>query len=424
MNWFDLAGIALTHLRERKRQTVLTALGVAVGTAMLITTIAVSRGSSESVVAKVIDANPNIVISADRVRPLVPESLFAPSDRMVPLVERSVTTTEPVVIKNFSEVSASIAPLRGITSVSPFVLSKVLARNKSRFTACVARGVIPSREGEIAGLRKNVLEKGALEELAATPDGIIAGELLVKKLGVEPHGQIVLVTKNSEEFPVRLVGRFSSGFNARDEREAYVNLALAQRMEGIAGNAATGIGLKTVDVGNASVMARKVEQLSGYKSESWDETSRNVIAFYNRNALITLVLVGFVFIVAGLGVSSVMTTVVLQKLKDIAILRSMGMEGSAVMRLFMLEGLLIGMLGVAVGSPMGYFICKGIASIRYEATTAGAIKSDRIVVAGHASDHLLVSGFGIVVAVLSSWSPARKASKYVPVTILRGQTGG
>ena len=92
-------------------------------------------------------------------------------------------------------------------------------------------------------------------------------------------------------------------------------------------------------------------------------------------------------------------------------------------RIFMLEGFMIGLLGVLIGSPIGHFICQFVASIRFEATTAGVLKSDRITIIEMADAHLIVIVFGILIAVLSSWSPARKATRYVPVTILRGEVG-
>ncbi len=423
MNYRDQARIAFVHLRERKRQTLLTALGVAVGSAMLVTTISVSRGSSSNVVAKVIDTAPHVVISAERVVPLVPDNIIGRHGSMVSMVSRNVDQNDPDVIKNYAEVVESIRSVEELRSISPFVLSKVIARNKTRFTPCIVRGVIPHLEAEIAGLKKNLLEPGALDELASTPNGVLVGDLLAKKLNVQYRDRIVLVTKNSEEFPVTIVGRFSSGFNAKDEREAYVNLSFAQRMEAVASNSVSGIGLRTAHVERAQQTSDRVELLSGYKSESWDETNRNVIEFYNRNALITLVLVGFVFVVAGLGVSSVMTTVILQKVKDIAIMRSMGMPAGNITRIFMLEGFMIGLLGVLIGSPIGHFICQFVASIRFEATTAGVLKSDRITIIEMADAHLIVIVFGILIAVLSSWSPARKATRYVPVTILRGEVG-
>ena len=423
MNYRDQARIAFVHLRERKRQTFLTALGVAVGSAMLVTTISVSRGSSSNVIAKVIDTAPHVMISAERVVPLVPDNIVVPIGGRVAMVTKNINLDEQEVIKNYSEVIQSIRPVDELRSISPFVLSKLIARNKTRFTPCVARGIIPHLEADIAGLKKNLIEKNAIEELAATPNGILVGDLLAKKLNVSYRGRIVLVTKKSEEFPVTVVGRFSSGFNAKDEREAYVNLSLAQRMEGIASNSVSGIGLRTAHVECARQTAGQVEALSGYKSESWDETNRNIIEFYNRNALITLVLVGFVFVVAGLGVSSVMTTVILQKVKDIAIMRSMGMLARNISNIFMLEGLMIGILGVLIGSPLGHLICHLVASIRFEASTAGVLKSDRINIIELPDAHLIVIVFGILIAVLSSWSPARKATRYVPVSILRGEVG-
>jgi lipoprotein-releasing system permease protein len=423
MNYRDQASIAFVHLRERKRQTILTALGVAVGSAMLVTTISVARGSSSNVISKVIDTVPHVVISAERMVPLVPDNLAVQTSGRIAMLTKNSTQNEQEVIKNYAAVVKTIQPVAELRSISPFVLSKVIARNKTRFTPCVVRGIIPPLEAEIAGLKKNLLEPQALDELAATPNGILVGDLLAKKLALGYRGRVVLVTKNSEEFPVTVVGRFSSGFNAKDEREAYVNLSLAQRMEGIAANSVSGIGLRTAQVERASQTAKSVQALSGYKSESWDESNRNVIEFYNRNALITLVLVGFVFVVAGLGVSSVMTTVILQKVKDIAIMRSMGMQGNSITRIFMLEGLMIGILGVVVGSPVGHVICHLVETIRFEASTAGVLKADRITIVETPETHLIVIGFGILIAVISSWSPAQKATRYVPVSILRGEVG-
>jgi len=422
MNYLDEARIAFVHLRERKRQTILTALGVAVGSAMLVTTISVARGSSSNVIAKVIDTVPHVIISAERVVPLVPENLVRQQGR-VAMVTKNINLDEQEVIKNYAEVVETIRPVEELRSISPFVLSKLLVRNKTRFAPCVARGVVPYLEAGIAGLKKNLIDKNSLEELAYTPNGILVGDLLAKKLNAGCRDRIVLVTKKSEEFPVTIVGRFSSGFNAKDEREAYVNLSLAQKMEGLASNSVTGIGLRTAHVDRAAATAAEVQELSGYKSESWDETNRNVIEFYNRNAVITLVLVGFVFIVAGLGVSSVMTTVILQKVKDIAILRSMGMQAASITRIFMFEGFMIGVLGVVIGSPMGHVICHFVDSIRFEASTAGVLKSDKINIIEQPEAHLIVIVFGILIAMLSSWRPAKKAARYLPVRILRGEVG-
>ncbi len=423
MTFFDHFRIAWVHLRERKRQTVLTALGVAVGSAMLVTTISVANGSSSNVVAKVIDTAPHVLVSADRIEPLVPDNVIGFPAGTVSMVEKSVTVETKEVIKNYPDVVERIRQVPQVVSISPFVVTRVIARNKTRFSPCAARGVVPVLEADIAGLKKNLIDKNALEELAWTPNGVIVGNLLAAKLNVGYRDRIVLVTKNSEEYPVTVVGRFSSGFNAKDEREAYVNLPLAQRMEGIGANSATGIGLRSADVNRAGEVAATVARLTGYKSESWDETNRNVIDFYNRNAAITLVLVGFVFVVAGLGVSSVMTTVVLQKVRDIAILRSMGLQRSSITRIFMLEGLMIGILGVVIGSPVGHAICHFVSQIRFEESTAGVLRSDRINIFETPEAHVIVIVFGILIAVFSSFAPARKATRYMPVSILRGEVG-
>jgi lipoprotein-releasing system permease protein len=118
-----------------------------------------------------------------------------------------------------------------------------------------------------------------------------------------------------------------------------------------------------------------------------------------------------------------MTTVVLQKVRDIAILRSMGVQRGSITLIFMLEGLIMGIFGVLIGSPAGHVICHFISLIRFEASTAGVLRSDRINIFETSEAHLMVIFFGILIAVLSSITPARKATRYPPVSILRGQVG-
>lgn len=423
MTFRDHLYIAYAHLRERKRQTALTALGVAIGSAMLITTIAIAGGMSKNVVNKIIDIAPHVIVSADRVEPLVPDNLIGTGKNMLGFVEKNVTVGDRETIKNYPDVVERIRQLKDVEVVSPYVISNLIARNKSRFTSCVARGVVPETEADIASLSSKLLEPEALKELSYTPNGILVGSLLAEELNVSYHSRILLISQSGEEFPVTIIGRYSTGFNAKDKQEAYINLALAQRIEGLASNAVTAIGLKTADVGSAGDVAEKAERLTGYESESWDETNRNVIDFYNRNGTITLVLVGFVFIVAGLGVSSVMTTVVLQKVKDIAIMRSMGLRQNSITFIFTLEGFIIGLLGVSVGSPLGHFICRMVASIRFEINTSAVLQSDRINLQETPEAYVIVVLFGIVVSVVSALGPASRAARYVPVKILRGQVG-
>lgn len=421
MTIIDELRIAWVHLRERKRQSILTALGVGVGSAMLITTMALASGSSRNVVSRIIDISPHVILTSERLEPLVPENLIGNGPDMVSMVEKNIITEEKETIKGYADVAAAVAADPDVEVVSPYVQTKLILRNRSRFTPCIAKGVEPAREAGIASLKKKLLEPGALDELDYTPDGIILGALLYEKMKASYHSRLVLISQSGEEYPVMVVGRFSTGFNARDEQEAYINLPLAQRIEGLQATTVSGIGMKTSRVEQASAVARRLESATGYRAESWDETSRNVIDFYNRNNTITLVLVGFVFIVAGLGVSSVMTTVVLQKTKDIAIMRSMGVQRGSITRIFMMEGFLIGLLGVAFGSPLGHFICRIVASIRYEANTAGVIQTDRLNVFETPESHVLVIVFGIIVTILSSYGPARRASGFLPVRILRGQ---
>jgi lipoprotein-releasing system permease protein len=390
---------------------------------MMITTIAVARGSTKNVFTKLIDIAPHITIGAERIVPEVPDNVIGVVPGRIAMVEKNVTTDKKIVIKNYAEVVQAITPIREIEDISPFVTSKLLARNKTRYNPCFAKGIIPSLETDIANLKKNLFEPAALSELAWTPNGIILGYMLADKLKVGYRDRVVLVDKNGQEYPVTVVGRFKTGFNEKDKKEAYVNLALAQRMESLPSNSVTGIGLRITDIDQADAIAARIEKQTGYDTKSWSESNKNVLDFYNRNSTITLVLVAFVFVVAGLGVSSVMTTVVLQKVRDIAIMRSMGVQRQSITLIFMLEGLMIGLMGVVAGSPVGHLICRLIDAIRFQASSAGVISSDRINLFETPDAHILVIVFGILISVISSVGPARRATSYLPVQVLRGEVG-
>ncbi|ACF12555.1 protein of unknown function DUF214 [Chloroherpeton thalassium ATCC 35110] len=422
MGLYDIFRIAFFHLNDRRRQTFLTALGVAIGSAMLITTISVASGSSANIREKIIDSSPHVSVFPKRVQRLIPENLVADqhSKNQITVVEKNVTTKDKPAIKAYTEVVATAQTLENVEAISPFVMNKLIIRNKTRFKSCITRGVVPEREAQVANFEK-IITSGSIEELSYTPNGIILGDVLASDLRAKYRSRLDLVTEDGEIFPVIVVGVFQSGFSEFDKKMGYINLRLAQRIEGISASSVTGIGIKTNDINASGFVAATMEKLTGYETESWDETNKNVLDFIKRNNSVTLVLVGFVFIVAGLGVSSVMTTVVLQKTKDIAIMRSYGTSKANITLIFMLEGLFIGVVGALLGSAIGHLICDFVATIRFESSTAGVVRSDRINIVEMPESHIIVVIFAILVTVFSAFGPARRAARLKPVRILRGE---
>ncbi len=421
MRFLDIVRVAFLHLNERKRQTLLTALGVAIGNAMLITTIAVTTGSSANIREKIIDTSPHVTVFPELVQPRVPQNLIRDTLRhQLAIVDKNVVNKDKPVIKAYTEVMSIAESIENIEEVSPFVNTKLIARNKTRFKPCVAKGIIPEREANVANLEK-IIKTGSLEELSYTPNGIILGDILASDLRVKYRSRIDLVTENGEIFPVIVTGTFQSGFSEFDKTIGYVNLRLAQRIEGLSASTVSGIGINTREIEQSFSLANLVENLSGYKAESWDETNKNVLGFIKRNNTVTLVLVGFVFVVAGLGIYSVMTTVVLQKTKDIAIMRSYGVGRKTIALIFMIEGVVIGVIGAIFGSILGHLICDLVASIRFTASNAGVVRSDRINILETPDAHVIVVIFAIIVTVLAAFFPSWRAAKLIPVRVLRGE---
>ncbi|NTW50622.1 MAG: ABC transporter permease [Chlorobiales bacterium] len=298
----DIIKVAFYHLNERRRQSFLTASGVAIGCAMLITTISVATGSSTNIREKIVDTSPHVSILPKLSVPRVPENLLTDTTKHgFALVEKNITSSDKQAIKSYAEIVATAEAMKEVEVVSPFVMTKLIVRNKTRFKPSIARGVIPEKEARVISLEK-ILISGSVEELAYTPNGIMLGDMLAEDLRADYRTRLDLVTEKGEVFPVIVVGRFRSGFSEFDKKMAYINLRLGQRIEGLSQSTVSGIGIRTYNIKDSRDIARRMERLTGYEAESWDETQKNVLEFIQRNNSVTLVLVGFVFVVAGSNV--------------------------------------------------------------------------------------------------------------------------
>ncbi|NTW50526.1 MAG: ABC transporter permease, partial [Chlorobiales bacterium] len=143
----DIIRIAFYHLNERRRQSFLTASGVAIGCAMLITTISVATGSSTNIREKIVDTSPHVSIFPRLSIPRIPENLLTDTTKHgFALVEKNITSSDKQTIKAYTEIVATAEAMKEVEVVSPFVMAKLIVRNKTRFKPCIARAVIPERE--------------------------------------------------------------------------------------------------------------------------------------------------------------------------------------------------------------------------------------------------------------------------------------
>ena len=411
--------IAVRHLGGKKRQTLLVIAGVTIGSMVMILTLALGEGIVQDIKDKIIETSPYIIITGEKVDPKETQLYQAPADSSIAYSMLSrVKPNEKKQIKPYPETMALIASIKTINGAAPFVFTRGVLRYHTVTKQGLIKGIVPSLEAGIGNLESKVVT-GSLNELVFTKDGILLGSGMSKKLKAGYHNSINITGESGKVFRVRVVGTFTSGFGAIDDNNVYINLALAQQLNNVPDNAISGIGIHTTSldvVNETSVLLRKT---TGYKTETWEETNENVISLFKRNNSITVFLVLFVFVVSGFGIANVLITIVLQKQHDIAIMKSMGVSRRSIEGIFLIEGVILGIIGAFVGGLAGHLLTNFISSLPISYGETAVVRNDHIVTVQRVYFYVLTTAFSIIISAVSSLGPARRAARLNPVEILR-----
>lgn len=407
--------IAIRHLLTRRRQTFLTVLGVAVGAMILITTLSLTDGLLTDIEDTIIEASPHLVVKAEPLQPARERLVEAD----VVTLKRQGRRAVPDKITDGLHLDAQVARVEGVSATSPFVEVRGILRYGTRFKPIVANGVWPEREAPVSTLDQKMID-GRWDALQQAPDGIVIGRLLAKNLGVAAGDRVRLVDAEGRLWTLRVVGVFRAGIKNIDEASAYLNMRQAQTIRRFGQETISGINARTLEPRAVAPVAETLRATLGQRVDTWEETNKTVLASFKRNNQTTLILVIFTFIVSGFGISNVLNTVVLEKVRDIAVLKSLGVTRRGITQIFALEGLLIGLMGAILGGILGWGLSTlvGMAPMSYG--DAAFIQSGRIAMAQKPWFYWLTLGFSVAIATIASRGPSRKAAELTPVAIFRG----
>jgi lipoprotein-releasing system permease protein len=412
--------IAVRHLNGKRRQTLLVIAGVTIGSMVMILTLALGEGIVQDIKDKIIETSPYIVVTGEKLHPKETQLYRAPADSSIvySMISR-VKPSEKKQIKPYPETMALVASIPTIDGAAPFVFTRGVLRYHTMSRQGLIKGIIPSLESGIGNLKSNVVT-GSLNELAFTKDGILLGSGMAKKLKAVYHTRINITGESGKVFQVRVVGTFTSGFGAVDDNTVYINLVLAQQLNNVPDDAVNGIGIHTTSLAVVNETSVQLAAMTGYRTETWEETNENVISLFKRNNSITVFLVLFVFVVSGFGIANVLITIVLQKQHDIAIMKSMGVSRRSIESIFLIEGIILGVIGAVVGGIAGHVLTNVISSLPISYGESAVVRNDHIVTIQHAYFYVLTTAFSIIISAVSSLGPARRAARLNPVEILRG----
>ena len=410
-----LLELALTHVLGRGRQTVVAGLGVALGVGFSVAMAALMQGSQDDFIRQLVDTMPHVAIT-DETRTPAPQPAEAVFDAASFSGLRPVD--DPRGIRNPTAARVALeAWVPGRVAVS--LRTEAVARYSGRDAGVAVIGIEPKVEARVNSVAGDFV-LGGFEELATGGNNIVIGDALAEKLGAGLGSTIDIVSASGRARGFRIVGLFHTGATTRDEGEAYVLLKNAQVLAERA-NVINEIRLRLDDPAAAREVAARAEAALGYKAVSWQEANEALMSVIVIRNVIMYTVVAAILLVAGFGIFNIISTITHEKARDIAILKSLGFRERDMRRLFLIEGLAIGMVGSLLGWLVGLGLCSALASLTFEISGPTGELSG-LPLAWSPWHYLIATGFALFAAAVAGYLPARRAARLNPVDIIRGAT--
>lgn len=409
-----LIDLARGMLSRRRRQTLVSVLGVALGVAFFIAIASLMRGFQTYFIEQIIDVQPHIVIKDETRTPPAQAAVLAAPDGAVSV--NGVKPRDPV--RGIRAAGDKVATLEAIpgAAAAPILTGSALLRYGARDLSVTITGIDPARYRRVANLEKDMI-RGRLEDLRSAANGLIIGSTLAARLGVELGDTVIAVSPRGVSLQMKIVGIFHTGLVALDQTQGYALLKVNQVLQDRS-NVVNQILLRLRDVTQAEPLARWIESRFGDRTESWEEQNRNILTVFVIQNAIMYSVTGAILLVAAFGIYNIISTVVFEKTRDIAILKSLGFTEGDIQRLFLVQGLIAGVLGAVLGSVLGRIMIAGLAQVRFQTETPAG--NDRFILALDWRIFAVASAFAVLSAGIAAVIPARRAARLDPVQIVRG----
>jgi len=404
--------IASAHLTARKRQTAVSIGGVALGVAIFIGIAALMNGFHNYFLSQLVDTNPHIVLS-DEFREAAPQPLVALHPEGAVEVRR-VLPRDPV--RGISGAAAILEALNAMDGVAaaPSLTGQVILRRAGRDYAITGIGVDAAREERVTDIVHDMVE-GAFDALASEPNGLLIGRELASKMGVGLGDSVVASTTAAGQTSLKIVGIFHTGIDVEDQYWGIVPLTRQQAMQNRP-RVVNQIHVRLDDVSRSIPLAGQIERRWGFKAAPWEETYARILDVFALQDKIMFLTTASILVVAGFGIFNVISTIVMEKARDIAIMRSIGMPGASVVAIFLVEGIVVGVIGMI----LGWFAGWGLSALIHLMPAPTGRAGDVLPIKLTPLSYLEASVIALLSASGAAWLPARKAAGADPLTIIRG----
>jgi len=412
--WF----IGLRYLKAKRKQTfisiitIISIAGVMVGVMTLIVVLAVMSGFEKTLKEKILGTQAHLVL------------LKANQEGM----------------DHYEEAAKKVQEVKGVVSAAPFIFNQVMLSSESNVSGVVIKGIDPDRVGKVTELAHN-MKAGRLQDLKeggeGNSPGIILGVELAKHLGVSLNEAIQVISPLGTMTPMgmmpkmkrfRVVGIFYSGMYEYDNTMAYVSLESAQKFFGM-GARVTGIEIKTNDIYKVKEIGKEIRQKMGFPfwTKDWMEMNRNLFSALKLEKIAMFIILVLIVLVAAFNIISTLIMVVMEKHKDIAILKSMGAPSKGILKIFVIEGGVIGVVGTVFGTILGLAAALNLEKITgfvenlfgFKILASDVYYIDKLPSQVNPLDIALIVMTAILISLLATLYPSWRASRLDPAEALR-----
>lgn len=400
--------LALRYLRAKRKQafisviTLISVLGVMVGVMALIVVLSVMNGFRADLMAKILGVNAQVLVMSYGGGIGEPQAL-AEKARSVP----------------------------GVVATTPFIYAQVMVNHGGNVSGAVLRGIDPDSAPRVLGI-KSMIRGTELASLKTVADGlppIILGRELARQVGaytgdtlsvVAPEGKLTPVGRAPHTRKYRVIGLFDSGMYEYDASMVYVSIAEAQELLSLRGRV-TGLEVRVEDPYRSEKVARSLQEALGapYWTKDWKMMNRSLFSALKLEKVTMFVILTMIVLVGALNIISTLVMVVMEKTRDIAILRAMGASSRSVMATFVLQGVLVGIVGTLAGLGAGLGLCHLLAKYEFINLPSDVYYISTLPVRVEMMDVWFVALAAVAISFLATLYPARYAARLDPVEAIR-----
>ncbi len=406
--------VSLRYLLAKRRQTFISLItfisiaGVAVGVTALIVVLAVMNGFQDDIRTRILGITSHMVVGSFN-------GAFSDHNAIMKEVEKSP----------------------GVIAATPFINAQVMISSGRNVSGAILRGIDPQSASRVINIQDNMIQGnlGDLRPEAPSADGsprqpgIILGVELCNNLGIRQGEWVTVISPSGRMTPIgqvpksklfHVVGIIRSGMYEYDNTLAYISLAAAQQFLGL-GEAVSGIEVRLDDIYSARQIAESLRSRLGppFWVRDWMQMNRNLFSALKLEKVVMFIILTLIILVAAFNIVSSLIMLVMEKTRDIAILKTMGATTASIRKIFVMEGFLIGVSGTVLGLLGGFALCSLLKKYQFIELPPDVYYLSTLPVKMEPLDVCMIALAAILISLIATLYPSRQAAKLDPAEALR-----